>query len=83
MAIPIVIIQKSNTTHIGTVMIILDPDIRLYPAIKLWPVPSETGEALLVHREGNDVVYLKRVAPYQKYTFNDEISFKRIIFTCR
>ena len=46
-AIPIVIFQKSNTTHIGTVMIILDPNIRLYPTIKLWPVPSETGRHFL------------------------------------
>jgi PAS domain S-box-containing protein len=62
MAIPIVIFQKGNTMHIGTVMIILDPNIRLYPTIKLWPVPSETGEALLVHREGNDVVYLNELS---------------------
>ena len=61
MAIPIVIFQKGNTMHIGTVMIILDPNIRLYPTIKLWPVHSETGEALLVHREGNDVVYLNKL----------------------
>ena len=46
-AIPIVIFQKNNAIHLGTVMIILDPNIRLYPAIKLWPVPSETGETLL------------------------------------
>jgi PAS domain S-box-containing protein len=60
-AIPIVIFQKGNTMHIGTVMIILDPNIRLYPTIKLWPVASETGESLLVHREGNDVVYLNEL----------------------
>jgi PAS domain S-box-containing protein len=59
--IPIVIIQKLRAVHIGTVIIVLDPHIRLYPAIKLWPVPSETGEALLVHREGNDVVYINEL----------------------
>jgi PAS domain S-box-containing protein len=60
-AIPIVIFQKSNTMHIGTVMIILNPNIHLYLTIKLWPMASETGEALLVHREGNDVVYLNEL----------------------
>ena len=59
--IPIMIIQKLRTIHLGTVIIVLDPHTRLYPAIKLWPVPSETGEALLVHREGNDVVYLNEL----------------------
>jgi PAS domain S-box-containing protein len=59
--IPIMIIQKLGNKHIGTVMIILDPHVRLYPAIKLWPVPSDTGEALLVHRDGNDVVYLNEL----------------------
>ena len=61
MAMPIVIFQKNNTIRLGTVMIIIDPNISLYPAIKLWPVPSETGEALLVHRDGNEVVYLNEL----------------------
>ncbi len=60
-AVPIFIFQKNNSMHVGTVIIILDPDIRLYPTIKLWPVPSETGEALLVHRDGNDIVYLNKL----------------------
>jgi PAS domain S-box-containing protein len=59
--IPIVVIQKSSAKYIGTVIIIIDPRIRLYPTIKLWPVPSETGEALLVHRDGDDVVYLNEL----------------------
>lgn len=61
MAIPIVIFQKGNTMHIGTVMIILDPNIRLYPTLKLWPIPSKTGETLLVHRDGNYVAYLNEL----------------------
>jgi len=43
MAMPIVRFQKNNTINLGTVLIVIDPNIRLYPAIKLWPVPSETG----------------------------------------
>jgi PAS domain S-box-containing protein len=58
MAMPIVILQKNNTIHLGSVLIIIDPNKRLYPAIKLWPVPGATGESLLVYRDGNDVVYL-------------------------
>lgn len=61
MAIPIVIIQNLRAIHIGTVIIVLDPNLRLYPTIKLWPVPSETGESLLAHRDGNDVVFLNEL----------------------
>ncbi|NLD80164.1 MAG: PAS domain S-box protein, partial [Smithella sp.] len=59
--IPIVIIKKSRSITIGTVIILLDPQHRLYPTIKKWPMPSETGEALLVHRDGNEVVFLNEL----------------------
>ena len=41
-------IKRKSQSILHTVLIIIDPDIRLYPTIKLWPVPSETGESLLV-----------------------------------
>ncbi len=56
--IPITMVQKSGSRHLGTVIIMIDPRMRLFPTIRLWPVPSETGESLLVHRDGDDVVYL-------------------------
>lgn len=59
--IPIVMIKKSRSIPIGTVIILMNPQLRLYPTIKKWPLPSETGEALLVHRDGNDVVYLNEL----------------------
>jgi PAS domain S-box-containing protein len=61
MAMPIVVFQKNNAIRLGTVIIVIDPNISLYPAIKLWPIPNETGEALLVHRDGNEVVYLNEL----------------------
>ncbi|PKN86781.1 MAG: hypothetical protein CVU51_06625 [Deltaproteobacteria bacterium HGW-Deltaproteobacteria-1] len=59
--IPIVMIKKSGPIPIGTVIILVDPQHRLYPTIKQWPMPGQTGEALLVHRDGNDVVYLNEL----------------------
>lgn len=59
--IPVAMTQTHGVKHIGTVIIIVDPYIRLFPAIKLWPIPGETGESLLVHRDGNDVVYLNEL----------------------
>ena len=61
MAMPIIVFQKNNAIRLGTVIIVIDPNISLYPAIKLWPIPNETGEALLVHRDGNEVVYLNEL----------------------
>ncbi|PKN19121.1 MAG: hypothetical protein CVU71_10100 [Deltaproteobacteria bacterium HGW-Deltaproteobacteria-6] len=60
-AIPIAMTKKPGAAHLGTVIIIIDPYVRLYPAIKLWPAPGETGESLLVSRDGNDVVYLNEL----------------------
>ena len=61
MIIPIMLFRKNKAIHLGTVITIVDPNIRLYPAIKLWPLPSKTGETLLVKRDGNDVVYLNEL----------------------
>ncbi|MEN6508473.1 MAG: ATP-binding protein [Smithella sp.] len=59
--IPLVMFKKSGPIPLGTVIILVDPQHRLYPTIKQWPLPSKTGEALLVHRDGNDVVYLNEL----------------------
>ena len=61
MSLPIILSHKDNTMMPGAIIIIIDPELRLYPAIKEWPVPSATGETLLVHREGNDVVFLNKL----------------------
>ena len=59
--IPVVATDPSGNRPVGTVVIEIDPNRRLYPTIKLWPVPGETGEALLVQRDGDDVVYLNEL----------------------
>ncbi len=42
----------------GLLILRIDPYIVLYPLIKSWPVASKTSEALLFHREGDEIVYL-------------------------
>lgn len=42
----------------GVVYFRVDPALQLYPLLRTWPVPSETGEALLVRQEGDEVVFL-------------------------
>lgn len=59
--IPIMIAEKPASRPVGAVIILIDPYKRFYSTIKLWPFPSETGEALLVRREGADVVFLSEL----------------------
>ena len=41
----------------GGLLLSIDPQDYLYP-IQTWPVPSRSGEVLLVRREGQSVLYL-------------------------
>ncbi len=43
---------------LGVLLLRVDPATFLYPYIQRWPTPSESGETLLVRREGGEVVYL-------------------------
>jgi len=52
---------------LGTVALVIDPNIYLYPRISRWPTPSKTAETLLVRREGNEVVFLNELK-FQKGT---------------
>ncbi len=50
-----------DTRPIGLILLMLDPANYLYPLIQSWPVPSASGESLLVRREGNEVVFLNEL----------------------
>jgi two-component system, cell cycle sensor histidine kinase and response regulator CckA len=52
---------------LGVLMLRIDPSIYLYPFIQRWPTPSKTGETLLIHREGNEAVFLNELR-FQKNT---------------
>ncbi len=42
----------------GGLLMRIDPELYLYPMLMNWPTPSETGETLLVRREGEEVMFL-------------------------
>lgn len=48
---------------IGDVVLCLqiDPELYLFPLIKLWPTPSRTAETLLVRSDGDAVVFLNEL----------------------
>lgn len=45
----------------GVLVCRVDPQRFLYPLIRVWPVPSQTAETLLIRREGNHVLYLNEL----------------------
>ena len=45
----------------GVLLLEVDPRQSLFPMIRTWPVPSRTGEAILLGREGEQVLYLTEV----------------------
>lgn len=45
----------------GIVVLHTDPDTYLPHILRDWPVPSATGESLLVRRDGDDIVFLNEL----------------------
>ncbi len=43
---------------VGAFILQSNPRQYLYPLIQTWPLPSQTGETLLVRRDGDDVLFL-------------------------
>ncbi|MBI5687674.1 MAG: PAS domain S-box protein [Verrucomicrobia bacterium] len=56
LAVPI--LASAGGEALGAIEMNVDPRRVLYPLIQAWPTRSRTGEALLVRREGNDVLFL-------------------------
>jgi PAS domain S-box-containing protein len=45
----------------GLLLLRINPEKILYPILQTWPVVSKTAEALLVHEENGEVVYLNKL----------------------
>lgn len=46
---------------ITVIVLRLDASHSLFPLVRNWPLPTETGESFLVRREGDEVVYLSEL----------------------
>ncbi len=47
--------------RLATVLLRLNPGYYLYPTIREWPLPSTSAEAVLVRRDGDQVLYLSEL----------------------
>ena len=47
--------------YIGSILLQVDPNTFLFPALRSWPIPSLTAETLLIRRDGDHVLFLNEV----------------------
>jgi len=48
----------AGTVPIGVLSLRIDPETNIYPLMRKWPSPSETGSVHLVRKEGDRVLFL-------------------------
>ena len=58
---PLLIGHGDETRATGVVVMEMIADQYLYPLIARWPLPSKSGETLLVRRDGDSVLYLNEL----------------------
>ncbi len=58
---------------LGVLVLHIDPEVYFYSLIKQWPAPSRTAEALLVRKEGNDVLFLNEL----RFKQNSALTLRR------
>ena len=59
--IPVGVKPQAGQPADGVLLFVIEPHRFLYPLVQSWPTPSRTAETLLVHREGDEVVYLNEL----------------------
>jgi signal transduction histidine kinase len=60
------ILDESDTSRpLGVIIMNIDPALYLYPFISKWPLSSQTGETLLVRKDGDDVLFLNELKFYK------------------
>ena len=58
--------KDNDSTVFGALVLRVDPGRVLYPILQSWPSATRTSEALLFHREGDEIVYLNELRHMQK-----------------
>jgi PAS domain S-box-containing protein len=59
--IPLLVRTPSAAECVGIVVLQIDPATTLYPLLQSWPIPSVSGELLLLRNAGGSVTYLNNL----------------------
>ncbi len=69
--VPVVNAYEINRIS-GFIVMVINPELYLYPFLKKWPTSSKTAETLLVRRDGDDVLYLNEL----RFRDNTALNFR-------
>lgn len=70
LAVKVPILDEQKRHVLGILSLRLDPEEYLYPLIQHWPTPSETGETLIIRREGDEVLFLNELRHIKNTAFS-------------
>jgi PAS domain S-box-containing protein len=59
--VPMTVRSAEDQRTVGSILLRTDADQFLFPTIQKWPLPSPSGETLLVERDGDDVLFLNEL----------------------
>ncbi|MDD2337082.1 MAG: GAF domain-containing protein [Geobacteraceae bacterium] len=59
--VPLFLSHEKGQNPVGVLQLVIDPSKRFYPLILSWPTLSLSAEALLVRKEGSQVVFLNQL----------------------
>jgi signal transduction histidine kinase len=63
---PLFIRQGIDHEPLGVIVLRINPYDFLYPMLQSWPAQNDTGETVLIRRDGNEVLYLNELRHQKK-----------------
>ena len=52
------VLRPGDNEPVAVINYAIDPRVSIFPIVQSWPIPTKTGEILLVRREGDRAVFL-------------------------
>lgn len=53
--------QNTPGNPLALLVLVMSPERYLYPLLDFWPIKNRTAETLLVHSDGNNVIFLNKL----------------------
>lgn len=70
------VFDVNSNMPLGVLIARVDPEEYLYPLLNSWPIARPSAETYLVHKSGNDVVFLNNLKHQKNTALNLKFSIK-------
>ncbi len=70
-------IYAEDDTLLGAIVLHVDVAAVLFPMLQAWPIPSRSGETVLVRREAADVLFINRLRHRPDAAFTTKLPLSR------